>query len=212
VTTGAWAFLGVGGVFAVGDWIAVDRGTRRLELVCKPLTTAALIGCAVAIDPQYSDRRSWFVAALWLCLVGDIFLMLGTERFVAGLGSFLGAQLAFSVGLALHGGSSGEYALGVALIAMIGIPLAVRFVGALRRSGRNALAGPVLAYLVAIGVMVASAIASGNVWAIGGAVLFFVSDALIAESRFVAEHPHQRLAVMVTYHVALGFLVVSLLP
>ena len=164
------------------------------------------------LDPQYSDRRSWFVVALCLCLVGDVFLMLSGDRFVAGLGSFLGAQLAFAVGLALHGGSTGEYALGVVLIVLLALPFALRFVGALRRSGRTALVGPVLAYIAAISVMVGSAVASGDAWAIAGAGLFFVSDALIAESRFVDERPHHRLAIMVTYHVALTLLVVSLLP
>ena len=68
----------------------------------------------------------------------------------------------------------------------------------------------VVAYVVAIGVMVATAIAGGNGWAIAGALLFMTSDSLIGESRFVAARPGQGLAIMVTYHLAQAALVVSL--
>ena len=46
--------------------------------------------------------------------------------------------------------------------------------------------------------------------AIVGAGLFYVSDALIAWNRFVAETRHGRVAIMVTYHLAQVGLVLSL--
>jgi len=58
--------------------------------------------------------------------------------------------------------------------------------------------------------MVTVAIAAGNAWAVAGAGLFLVSDALIAETRFVAPRRWGPVAVMVTYHLALAGLVVSL--
>ena len=45
---------------------------------------------------------------------------------------------------------------------------------------------------------------------VAGAGLFFVSDALIAETRFVRPRPWGPLAVIVTYHLALAGLVFSL--
>jgi hypothetical protein len=45
--------------------------------------------------------------------------------------------------------------------------------------------------------------------AVGGA-LFFASDALIAETRFVGPRPGAAVAIMVTYHLALAALVLSL--
>jgi alkenylglycerophosphocholine/alkenylglycerophosphoethanolamine hydrolase len=81
----------------------------------------------------------------------------------------------------------------------------------MRRAGHGALAGPVVVYFAAIAAMVASAIASGNAWAIAGAALFLVSDSLIAESRFVAPRRGVGPAIMVTYHLALAGLVLSLL-
>jgi uncharacterized membrane protein YhhN len=69
---------------------------------------------------------------------------------------------------------------------------------------------PVLAYVGAIGAMLATAIGSGDGFGIAGGALFFVSDALIGETRFVAARRWGPLAVIVTYHLALGGLVLSL--
>ena len=78
------------------------------------------------------------------------------------------------------------------------------------RTGRGSLVVPVVAYIVAIGTMVATAIGAGGGFGIAGAGLFFVSDALIAETRFVRPRARGPLAVMVTYHLALAGLVLSL--
>jgi alkenylglycerophosphocholine hydrolase len=45
---------------------------------------------------------------------------------------------------------------------------------------------PVGVYIAVIAAMAVSAIAGGNAWGIAGALLFLVSDSLIAENRFVA--------------------------
>jgi uncharacterized membrane protein YhhN len=216
VTLTAAALLGVAGVFALGDWVAVATASTRLEYLCKPAATAALVGVAATLDAAHGDTRGFFVAALALCLVGDVALMLparpdGPDGFVPGLGSFLLAQLAFTVGFALHGGSTGEYVLGGALVTVAAAPLAARFVRALLQAKQSVLVGPVLAYLVAIAAMATAAIGGGNTWAIAGAALFLASDSLIAETRFVTEHRGVPVAIMVTYHLALVGLVVSLI-
>jgi uncharacterized membrane protein YhhN len=210
MTSAAWVLLGVAALFAVGDWVAVARGSERLEYLCKPAATAALVATAATLDPVHADTRAWFVAALVLCLAGDVFLMLPGDRFVPGLGSFLLGQVLFTVGFSLHPGSARDYVAAVVIVAAVGVPIVVRFVRALARSGDAALAGPVVAYFLAISSMAVSAIASGNADAVTGAALFFVSDGLIAETRFVAPRRFAPVAIMVTYHLALAALVVSL--
>lgn len=212
VTTAAWVFLGCAAVFAVGDWIAVARGDRRLELVCKPGATLALVGVAATLDAVSSSRQSWFVVALVLSLVGDVFLMASDRWFVVGLGAFLLAQLAYVAGFATGDvGALSDYLVGAAIVAAVSVPLLIRFGRALRRTGRADLLPPVVVYFLAIGAMVTSAIASGNALAIVGAFLFLVSDATIGETRFVGERPHGRVTIMVTYHFAQAALVLSLL-
>jgi uncharacterized membrane protein YhhN len=211
VTGAAWALLVLAGVLAVGDWLAVARGSKPVEYLCKPGTLAALVGVALALDPAESDVRAWFVLALALSLAGDVFLMLPRDLFVAGLTSFLLAHLAYVVGLDLHGGSAGELALAAVPVAVVGAVLATRILRAVVAGGHRELIGPLVAYVLVISAMVTSALASGSIWAAVGAVLFFGSDALIAETRFVRPHRGAPVAIMVTYHLGQAGLVLSLL-
>jgi uncharacterized membrane protein YhhN len=211
MTTAASVFLVVAVVAALGDWIAVARARKPLEYVCKPLTTAALVGVAATLDPASSDQRAAFVVALVFSLAGDVALMVPSDQFVAGLGSFLLAHVAYIVGFAIVGGTTVRAAIGVAVVVLLVAPLARRYLEALSREGRRELVLPVVLYMCAIGAMFASAIMVGEVLAIAGAYSFYVSDALIAETRFVGPRSWGPLAIIVTYHVAQVLLVLSLL-
>jgi len=202
--------LGVAGGFAVTDWYAVAAHRRSLEYVCKPAAALGFLATALALDPTFTDTRTWFSVALVFCVAGDVFLMLPRDAFVPGLAAFLVAQICFAVGFALHLEGAAELLLGVALVTVVAVPLSVRFLRALVADGRNSLVGPVLAYVAAIGAMVATAIGTGSALAVTGATLFFLSDALIGETRFVRPRTWGPVAVIVTYHVALAGLVTSL--
>ena len=206
--------LGLTAVAALVDWFAVGTGRRRLEYVAKPLTTAGLVGVALAVDPVHPDMRVAFVVALVLSLAGDVFLMLpGDTYFVPGLGSFLLAHLAYVVGFVIGPGTGAELAVGALITLVVAVPLGVRLLRAVRRT-RPALAGPVAAYVTVIAVMVACATGWGNAFAVVGAWLFFASVALIGETRFVRPDQEDvrwgRLAVIVTYHLGQAGLVLSL--
>jgi len=211
VTTPAWVLLVAAGALAVGDWVAVGRGARRAEYVCKPGTLALLAGVALTLDPAHGDMRAWFVAALVLSLAGDVFLMLPQYRFVPGLAAFLLGHVAYVVGLNLHGGSAGALALAAIPVVVVAAVLAIRILRAVLTSGHRELVGPLVAYMLVISAMVTSALAGGNVSAAVGATLFFASDALIAETRFVKPHRGARVVIMVTYHLGQAGLVLSLL-
>ena len=210
MTAGAWALLVVAALLAAGDWLAVARTDKRLEYVSKPGALAALIGVALTLDPAHGDVRFWFVVALTLSLAGDAFLMLPSDRFVAGLASFLLAHVAYVVGLTLHGGSAS--ALIVAAIPVVAVAglLGARFLRAARTAGHHELVGPLVAYMAVIAAMVTCALASGNVLAGAGAVLFMASDALIAETRFVGARASAPVVIMVTYHLGQAGLTLSL--
>jgi uncharacterized membrane protein YhhN len=210
MTDAAWALLVVAGAFAVGDWAAVGRGHRAAEYVCKPGATTALLAMAAVLAPEHSGQRSAFLVALVFSLIGDVALMVAGDKLVIGLGAFLIGHVAYVVGFALRGGDASDYAVGAAIVAIPAVVLGARFVRALRRGGHDELTSPVLAYVLAIAAMVASAIAVGNAYAIAGAVLFFVSDSLIAEQRFVQPRRAVPVLIMVTYHLGQAGLVVSL--
>jgi uncharacterized membrane protein YhhN len=206
----AAALFGVALVIAAVDWFAVARGVRPLEYVCKPTATLAFLAAAATLDPASDPARAWFCVALVACVVGDVFLMLPLDAFVAGLASFAAAQVCFAVGFAHQHPTPLRWAIGIVVVLLVAAPLSVRFVRALRATDNTSLVPPVIAYVAVIAAMVASALAGGDAWGVAGALLFLVSDSLIAEDRFVAARAWSPVAVMVTYHLALAGLVVGL--
>jgi uncharacterized membrane protein YhhN len=212
MTATACALLGVAGVLAVSDWIAVSPpiAAKPAEYVLKPATLVALIAVAVALTPEHEAQRALFVAGLGLSLAGDVFLMLRSDLFVAGLASFLLAHVAYIAGFAVAGVTVEWLALGVGVVAIGGATLGRRIVGAVRSGEHSKMAAPVGAYMTVISAMVVLAIGSGEALAAAGALLFYSSDALIAWDRFVAPKRWARPAIMATYHLAQAALVVSL--
>jgi uncharacterized membrane protein YhhN len=201
VNAGTAVLLGLAAVAAVGDWVAVHGRRRVLEYACKPATLGLLVGAAVAIDADGAAVRAWFVAALVLSLLGDVFLMLPRDAFIPGLASFLLAHVAYIGGFWADGIRTGPLLVGVVLVALAVAVIGTRIVRALRQGPHSGMAIPVAAYMTVISAMVASAVGTGEPWAISGAILFFSSDAMIAWERFVARRPWQRLAIIVTYHL-----------
>jgi uncharacterized membrane protein YhhN len=197
-------------VVAVLDWLAVLTQRKPLEYVCKPLTLALLTGVALALQPAYAQRRTAFVVALLLSLLGDVFLMLPRDLFAFGLGSFLLGHIAYVVGLLVgpfNGAALGAATAGVAATSpVIGNPVAR---GVLAQGHRELLA-PVIAYMTVLSAMFACALATLNPLAGLGAGLFFCSDAVLAWNRFVRPLAWGPLAVIVTYHLGQALLVLSL--
>lgn len=209
-----WVLVAATLVVAVVDWWAVARADLRVEYVAKPLTMVALAAAALAMpDPVTASSRTWFVVAIVLSLVGDVFLMLpdSDQRFVAGLGSFLLGHVAYIVGIWQTGEVvTGRLLVGAALVA-VGVAVVGRLVvqGAHRKD--RMLAVPVAAYIGVISVMVASAIGTGRPVLVAGALLFYASDACIGWSRFIGEFPKYRMAIITTYHLGQVGLLLGLL-
>jgi uncharacterized membrane protein YhhN len=216
VTGAAWLALAAAALFAAGDWVAVLQRSKRLEYVCKPATLAAIAIAAIALDPADGAQRSWFVAAFVLSLAGDVFLMLPErplgpiDTFVAGLASFLLGHVAFIAGLWAHGVDGPRLAAGVALVVVLMLTLGRRIVRGVRAGPDPALVVAVTAYMVVISAMVASAIGTGVAFAVGGSLLFYCSDALIAWNRFIEARPRGPIAIIVTYHLAQAGLLLAL--
>ena len=210
MTAAAFLWLCLALVAAGADWVAVYHGNRRLEVVAKPLTMVTLIGAAVALDPADAVARYWFVVALLLSLAGDVLLMLRRDLFVAGLGAFALAHVAYVIGLLASGVHPGGLLVGLVVAVAAFVVVAPRLLAGVRRTDR-ALVPPVLAYIVVISALVVTACGTGRALAIAGAGLFYVSDSLLGRQRFVQARERGDTAVMVTYHLAQILLVLSLM-
>lgn len=199
------------------DWVAVHLGSKRLEYLAKPGCMVFLIAAALAMDPSDGAARSALVAALVLSTVGDVFLMLpgrqpgsdGPNLFVAGLASFLLAHVAYVVAFVLDGVELSDALLGIIPLAFVGVFAARPIIRGVRSSSEPELATPVTAYIGVISLMVLAAFGTGDPTAMVGALLFAVSDSLIALGRFVRPRDWFPLAVIITYHLAQAFLTVS---
>jgi uncharacterized membrane protein YhhN len=211
VNAGAWVFLLAAAVVAVGDWVAVVRRQKSLEYACKPLTIVLLLGVAATVDVDGGGAvRGWIVAALVLSMLGDVWLMLPRDLFIPGLVSFLFAHLAYIAGLWADGVSFLGFAIGLAVAALAALVVGGRVLRAVRAGDDPAMAVPVGAYMAVISLMLASAFGTEEPLAMGGAALFFCSDALIAWERFVTPRAWHSLAIIVTYHLAQAGLILSL--
>ena len=192
------------------DWWSVHRSNKSLEYVCKPATALLMLLAALAIDPADDAARGWLIAALALCVIGDVFLMLPQDAFVAGLASFAVAQVLFTVSFLVREVSGARLLIGLLLVAAGAVILARRFIAALRGAGRHSLVPAIGVYVTVISAMSVGSIAAGSIPGIIGALLFMMSDSLIAEERFVRSRRWQPMTIIVTYHFALAGLVLGL--
>lgn len=206
----AFLLLSIAVVVAVLDWLAVSFDSRALEYLLKPLTMIVLIMAALAIDPSSDSARMFLVIGLVLSLAGDVFLMLPSDLFVPGLASFLLAHIAYVVALAALGVEVAPMLVGVA-IALIAAGIVGRRIVAGAAAMDAALRVPVIAYMGAISMMVVFALGTGVLFAVVGALLFFISDAVLGWTRFVGQFARSREVVMVTYHLGQVGLVLSLI-
>jgi uncharacterized membrane protein YhhN len=210
MNAGAFLFLAIAVAIAVLDWIAVAIGNRFMEYILKPLTMVALVCVAVSIDPSSDNARWLLVIGLVLSMAGDIFLMLPADLFVPGLASFLLAHIFYVVALAALGVSLGGVVTGLVIAGIAALVFGRRIVGG-AAAADPALRVPVIAYMAAISAMVTFAFGTGVFFAIVGALLFFVSDAVLGWTRFVSEFARSRQLVMITYHLGQVGLVLALI-
>jgi uncharacterized membrane protein YhhN len=187
-------------VFATSNWAAVVREDTALNYLTKPAALVALLIYAAMGDAP----SAWLIAALALSLLGDVYLMLPTDAFAAGLAAFLLAHVAYIADL---DGSLAARAVWWIVIGGVTAPLWLRIVrGAPAGATRTAVAS----YIAVIGLMVASALASGSRIAIVGALLFVSSDTILGWNRFVQPLTWARAALIVTYHLGQFGLVYAL--
>ena len=188
------------GIAAVTDWVAVARESRPLEWIAKPATLALLLLWA-ALGPH----SSWaLLAALTFSLLGDVYLMLPAELFLAGLLAFLVGHVGFVAAFDATLLSRLGWFIAVMLLSA---PLSLRL---LRAAPDLPLRVAIGVYMTVIALMVGSAIGSGSLIAAAGALSFMASDAMIALNRFVAPFAAARVAIIVTYHVGQFLLVYAL--
>lgn len=203
----AAALIVVTALAASTNWWSRATDRDSVERWSKPLTTLGVVAIALANDAPVVDRMI-VAAALTLCLIGDIALLPHIDRFVVGLGAFLTAHVVF-IAVFVRRGLDDLALAGIALLLTAGVVGSVGL-GVVRGAARRRLAGPVVGYFLAISAMLVVAWATGDPWLIVGATAFVVSDSILGWREFVRPIRAGSVLVMVTYHVAIGSLALSL--
>lgn len=177
---------------ALVNWLVVLRGRIDLEYVVKPVALAALLLFAAAVP----EPSLWLLAALVLSLLGDVYLMLPGNYFLPGLAAFLFGHLAYIAAFGLPLAASLPWFV---VMSVATLPVTVPVLRSITQTGLKAA---VVLYMAVICFMAAAAIASGSTVAVAGALLFVVSDSILAWDMFVRKLPRAHLWVMISYHLA----------
>ncbi len=183
---------------------AESHGPQWLIYFAKPTTTTLILLVALVAKPPVGPLyQSAIGIGLLFALAGDIFLMLPTDRFIAGLVSFLITHLCYIVafGTQIRPPFWSPATLLLLLYALLIYGLLYRHLGHMRM--------PVLLYLVAIAAMawlgLLFATQQQSVWALAagvGSVLFVISDSVLALNRFRRPFAGAQWLVLTTYYLA----------
>ena len=194
-----WGFVALT-VVSVGWLLVAERTGSGQRFVAKPLASAGFVGLAIAGGALDSGFGTWVLVALVLSALGDVFLLGSSQSaFLAGLGAFLIAHIAYAVAFT----NPGLNARG--LIAVV--PLALFALVVWRWLAPHLAArlrGPVALYVVAITTIGVMAVASGagDIRVPVGAGLFIASDLAVARHTFVAPGYRNKLWGLPLYYAA----------
>ncbi|RPJ00629.1 MAG: lysoplasmalogenase [Candidatus Aminicenantes bacterium] len=191
----------VGAVLAI--W-SEKASRRRVHLVAKPLTTILIIAvAALAAEPVPPVYKTLILAGLVFSLLGDVALMFPDKLFIAGLVAFLAAQVLYIFAFRPAVGQPVPF---LTFLPFILFGLLMFF---LLAPGLGPLKLPVLVYIGAITTMAGFAAVryvhlggTRPLLAFAGAVLFLISDSVLAYDRFGKKFALARALVLATYFPA----------
>lgn len=187
--------------------------TKFSELVANvsKVTLIPLLALWLLTNRKNNPGENWLLAAFFFSWVGDLFLIfksLESQYFIAGMISFLVAQLVLAKLF------YNQLKPTVSPIKIVGFAIPILLYAGYFLSNFylqeevDAFKTPVTAYVIGISIMAIMALSRGFTqtpsipkikWVAAGGVLFLISDSLIAYHAFFEEVPHIGGAIMATY-------------
>lgn len=216
--TFTWLFF-LAVAFALLDWYAAWKENRMLLFVAKPATLLFLILWSLQLT-GWHGLMFWFGLGLIFSLAGDVFLLFSARWFMAGLGAFLLAHLAFIVGFNTPLPKLNLYSLLMAVFVAILATQIMKVIipGVQRLPSRRVMVPATQAYGSALSLMFLSTlitlfsntwIPQAALWAALGGMFFFISDSTLSYDRFVKKVAHGRFWVHITYHLGVAGILVG---
>jgi uncharacterized membrane protein YhhN len=208
-----WKFL-----FAItlaGDIAAIQLNNELLQFVCKPLIVPALVGYfATQTKAVAAGFRKWILRALLFSWAGDVLLMFVTTNekfFLAGLASFLLAHIFYII--FFHKVRFKEkiksqvWTLVVVVLYYVGlIYLLSPYLLHMKLPVR--IYGIVISFMCMLAMhMLYINNKKAGLWMMMGALLFVISDSVLAINKFYQPFQTAGIIIMLTYGLAQLFIV-----
>ena len=174
-----------------------------LAFFTKPFITISLV---VLYLSSVKKANFWYVSALFFSFWGDTFLLFKQEFFLFGLVSFLIAHI-------LYIKISANYLTKIppSKIVFSSVPFIVAFGGViyLINNSLGAMLFPVIIYGIIISTFGTITLINylrekntDNLWLLLGAIIFIVSDSILAINKFHESKEIYGISIMITYIVA----------
>ena len=190
-------------VISVFEIYGTIQNSKLLEFIFKPLITVSL---ALLYIVSVKKPSFLFISALFFSFWGDVLLLFPEKYFVLGLVSFLLTHLIFIKiirGFISNVDSNLFIKSAIFFVAYFGGIVYLIF------ENLNELLIPVLVYGLVISTFGTFATvnyvknkATENLWLLVGALIFILSDSIIAINKFYMENASLGSLIMITYIVA----------
>lgn len=207
------------GIIFIADLLIMALKLHQLEYMVKPAILLSIIIMFLQLVPATSNIFKFGLLAFFFSLIGDVVLLFSNVNevyFLAGIASFLLSHMFFIIAFQRHAHHQVSYLktqpIWIFLVAILGVSLyAVLF-----QHLNNILKIAVFIYTAAISTMLITAINRKNqvsnasfLWVAIGAMLFFISDAILATNKFWIAIPLSSIWIMSTYMLAQYFILIG---
>lgn len=193
--------------------IRADYADNRPQVyVYKPLTMIFIIILAFLQDAVVSDSyKILIIIGLLFSIMGDVWLMLPQDYFVRGLVSFLVAHIFYIVAFLSIPTDTATFLIRLPLFAVAGSV----FLYLRPHLGKYRL--PVMIYILVIlgmGLFAPNRYYdykdTGGILAVAGALLFMLSDSVLAVNKFAKPFPAAQAIILSTYFAAQWLIALSI--
>jgi uncharacterized membrane protein YhhN len=194
----------------IADLIFIATGASGMRLLSKSLLAPALMVYFAANAPQlWAAPQRWLLPALGCCWIGDVLLLFEDRSplfFILGLSSFLVGHLFYCL---FFTGIWKKAKLRLNVLVALGVTAYYVALLLLLWPGLGPMKAPVAVYGAVISAMLLLALHMARLrrkqvgsLLVAGALLFVLSDSVLAINRFLKPLPFAGIAIMLTYGLA----------
>lgn len=188
---------------SITDIIAIVTDNSLWQTISKPLIIPALTAFYIAGS---KSRNKLYILALIFSFFGDVLLLDKNNLFLFGIAAFLITQLLY---IAIFSKGLGESSITKKLLALLPFSLFFIILISILKPGLNDFLIPVIIYGLAISLFGSISFLrylvkrnGASVMLLCGAVLFILSDSLIALNKFHESRAYYSVIIMLTYIAA----------